>query len=419
MNVLIKRARIFRQEKGSEGRQQDILIRDGIIEKIESSIISDDAHVINGEGLCVSSGWVDIFAHLEDPGHDHRETIQSGSLAGASGGFTDLMLLPNTRPVIDCKSQIEYIRSKSAAVIPNLHPIGSISKGNMGKELAEMYEMQSSGAPAFSDGLQPVQHAGLMLKALQYVTAKKSILIQLPDDQSIQPSGLMHEGLVSTTMGLPGKPALAEELMVSRDIGLLRYTESRLHLTGISSAASVELIRQAKKQGLDISCSVTPYHLYFKDEDLSQYDTNLKVNPPLRSETDRLALIQAVREGIIDCITSHHLPRHRDEKECEFQLAETGMSGLESVFGASNHILGDPRLLTEMLCYGPRRIFNLPAPEIAPGNPALLTIFNPEAEWTFDLSSARSKSLNNAFIGKKMKGKVIGVINGNKTYFNP
>jgi dihydroorotase len=229
----------------------------------------------------------------------------------------------------------------------------------------------------------------------------------------------MHEGLVSTTMGLPGKPALAEELMVSRDIGLLRYTESRLHLTGISSAASVELIRQAKKQGLDISCSVTPYHLYFKDEDLSQYDTNLKVNPPLRSETDRLALIQAVREGIIDCITSHHLPRHRDEKECEFQLAETGMSGLESVFGASNHILGDPRLLTEMLCYGPRRIFNLPAPEIAPGNPALLTIFNPEAEWTFDLSSARSKSLNNAFIGKKMKGKVIGVINGNKTYFNP
>jgi dihydroorotase len=418
MNVLIKRARIFGQKEGSESQEKDILIRNGIIESLEDNIIADDAKLIQETGICVSSGWLDIFTHLEDPGNDHRETIHTGAASGAAGGFTDLMLLPNTSPAIDSRSQIEYFRSKSSAIIPNLHPIGSISKGNMGKELAEMYDMQGSGAKAFSDGLKPLQHAGLMLKALQYVAAVRSILIQIPDDQSISPDGLMHEGVTSTRMGLPGKPALTEELMIARDIELLKYSNSRLHITGISSARSVEMIHVAKNQGLDISCSVTPYHLYFRDEDLNQYDTNLKVNPPLRTESDRLALIQGLREGVIDCISSHHLPRHHDEKECEFQLAEAGMSGLETAYAASNHILQDNRKLVNLLCYGPRKIFNLPAPEIEPGQPALLTIFNPDAVFVQERSSVKSKSFNNAFIGKQLKGKVIGIINGNKTDFN-
>lgn len=418
MNVLIKRARIFRQEKGSESQPQDILIRNGIIEKIENEIEAEGAILIDDPGVCVSSGWVDIFSHFEDPGNDHRENIHTGSAAAAAGGFTDILLLPNTLPVIDGRSQAEYIKSKSADVIPTLHPIGAISKGTQGKELSEMYEMHHAGCPAFSDGLRPVQHAGLMLKALQYVAAVKSILIQLPDDQSIQPGGLMHEGVISTQLGLPGKPALAEELMVSREIELVRHTGSRLHLTGISSAGSVGLIQQAKQQGLNISCSVTPYHLFFKDEDLQRYDTNLKVNPPLRTENDRLALIRGIKEGVIDCISSHHLPRHHDEKECEFQAAEWGMSGLETVFAASNLIISDTRKLIDLLCYRPRQIFNLPTPVIMPGQPAQLTIFNPESKFFLNPTSLTSRSSNNAFVGKQLKGRVIGIVNGHKTHFN-
>lgn len=418
MNVLIKQARLFGSEKTTGSIVRDIHISNGRIEAIGEHLEAPEAILLQKPGMAVSPGWLDIFSHLEDPGNDHRETIETGSLAAAAGGFTDLMLLPNTLPSVDSKSQVAYLKSKSAENIVNLHPIGAVSKGLQGKELAEMYEMQAAGAVAFSDGLKPLQHAGLMLKALQYVLTNKSIILQLPDDNSIQPGGLMHEGLCSTRLGLPGKPYLSEELMVARDIELLRYTGSRLHITGISSERSVELVAKAKKQGLDISCSVTPYHLFFTDEDLQHYDTNLKVCPPIRKENDRQALLQGLREGIIDCISSHHLPRHRDEKECAFEQAEWGMSGLESVFAVVNHLLQDPEKIVDILCFQPRKIFNLTAPAIAAGEKAVLTIFNTDTDTVFDQSMIRSRSANNAFTGKKLKGKVYGIINGDKFYLN-
>jgi dihydroorotase len=273
-----------------------------------------------------------------------------------------------------------------------------------------MYEMRLHGAIAFGDGNKSIQSAGLLIKALQYVNAFDGIIIQLPDDHSVAPHGLMHEGIVSTQVGLPGKPALAEEIMVARDIELLRYTHSKLHLTGISLSTSVEMIRKAKKEGLNITCSTTPYHLVFTDQSLlNGYDTNLKLNPPLRAENDRQALLAAVKDGTIDCITTHHTAQNKDAKICEFEYAGFGMLGLESAFG----VLGKAGLnideILNLICFNPRKIFVIES-AISVGQKADLTFFNDQTEWIFDNTDIKSKSSNSAFIGTLLKGEVVGSV---------
>jgi dihydroorotase, multifunctional complex type len=418
MKILLQQVTITDPSSPLHGTIQDILIESGIIRDIQPSLKADADTVINGEGLHASPGWVDVFAHFADPGYEYKETLETGARAAAAGGYTDVFVIPNTKPVIDTKSQAEYIFQKSKYLPVNIHPIGAVSRGTEGKDLAEMYDMRASGAVAFSDGLNPVQSAGILLKALQYVKAFDGTIIQIPDDRSVGANGLMHEGIVSTRLGLPGKPMMAEELLVARDIKLARYAESKLHFTGVTSPKSLEYIRRAKEAGLQVSCSVTPYHLFFTDEDLLQYDTNLKVYPPLRTKTDVEVLRQAVLDGTIDCIASHHLPHEYDSKVLEFEYAKYGMTGLETAYAAIKTAL--PSLTesrwVELVSINPRKLFGLPHPAIQKNAPARITVFEPGKSAT--VTVFQSKSKNSAFTGKTLQGVVKGIINKENILLN-
>lgn len=421
MTVLIKQATIVNPSAPFNGQVKDILIENGKITSISDDISVTPDQLIQSDGLCVSIGWMDVFAHFCDPGFEYRETLETGSKAAASGGFTDVMVLPNNSPVVHTKSQVEYIVHKSKLLEVNMHAIGAVTKNAAGEELAEMYDMHHSGAIAFGDGTNTIQSGGLLLKALQYVKAIDATIIQIPDDKSIGATGLMNEGIISTQLGLPGRPAMAEELMVARDIKLARYADSKLHFTGISAAKSLEYIKRAKATGIKVTCSVTPYHLFFSDDDLQEYDTNLKVNPPLRTTADRSALHAALLDGTIDCIASHHIPQHYDNKVCEFEYAKNGMIGLETLFGVVWPIVKDSwkiDQLISLLTVAPRAIFGVAVPEIKEGSMASLTLFNPNADYVFEEKDICSKSKNSAFINKTLTGKVIGIINGNNVYLN-
>lgn len=411
MKILIKQAQVISPSSPFNGQTKDILITNGIIEKIADAITEKADQVIEQKGLCISIGWMDVFADFADPGFEYRENIESGAKAAAAGGFTDVMLIPNTSPVADSKSQIDYLVQKAKQVAINIHPIAAISRKAEGKELAEMYDMQQTGALAFSDGINPVQNSGLLLKALQYVKTVDGTVIQVPDDTSIGANGLMNEGIISTQMGLPGKPNMAEELMVARDIKLARYADSKLHFTGVSSPKSLEYIKRAKEGGIKVSCSVTPYQVYFCDEDLQQYDTNLKLNPPLRSRADMTAIRNALLDGSIDCIASHHLPQNWDSKTCEFEYAKPGMISLETAFAVLITAGLPVADFIQMQTVNARNLFGLPIPRIREGEMACITLFNPDTEFVFDQEMLRSRSKNSPFIGKKLKGKVLGIIN--------
>ncbi|HCL05041.1 MAG TPA: dihydroorotase [Chitinophagaceae bacterium] len=412
MKILIRQAKIADSNASINGQVRDILIEDGIITQIASKIAAKADKEITAEGLTVSPGWVDIFAHGCDPGFEYKETLDTLAAAAATGGYTQVFALPDNKPVTDNKAQVEYIRLGSQHLPASILPIGAITKKMEGSSLAEMYDMRNSGAVAFSDGLSPVQSPGLFLKALQYVKAFDGVLIQLPLDKSIGAGGLMNEGIVSTRLGLPGLPTLAEELIIKRDLDLLRYTGSRLHITGISTANSVALIKAAKTEGLSITCSITPYHLFFCDEDLQEYDTNLKVNPPLRSRADMLALRKAVEEGVIDCIASHHIPQDWDHKTCEFEYAAYGMLGLQTVFAVLNETI--PGLNDEtavaLLSDNARNIFGLSKTNIQEGAQAELTLFSRSANSMLTKENLKSKSANSAFMNRPMKGAVVATI---------
>ena len=361
MKLLIKQATVADPSSPLNGQTVDIFIQNGQITGTGKLTQKAD-RVIDAKGLYVSPGWVDVFANFSDPGYEFRETLESGAEAAVAGGYTDVMLLPNTNPPVHNKAGVEYLVQKSRSLPVAIHPAAAITKNTDGRELAEMYDMRASGAGAFTDGTSPVQSAGLLLKALQYVKAFNGVLIQMPDDKTISPQGLMNEGIVSTRMGLPGKPALAEELLVERDIRLAEYAGSRIHFTGISTARSVNLIERAKKYGVDVSCSVSPQHLFFSEEDLEQYDTNFKLDPPLRGRADRDALREALASGKIDCIASHHFPQEADSKVLEFEYARPGMISLETAYAAVQTAVPglSPEQIAVLFSLAPRRIFGLP-----------------------------------------------------------
>jgi len=418
MNALIKKATIICKTSSFHLQVKDVLVVDGIIKAIDDNISAENSQIISGINLHLSIGWMDIFADFAEPGNEHRETLESGANAAAAGGFTDVMLVPDTMPTVASKAQIEFLIERAKNLPVNIHPIGAVTKNAEGTALTEMYDMHNSGAVAFGDGRKSIQHAGILLKALQYVSAKDAVIIQVPDDKSISEGGLMNEGIVSTQLGLPGNPAMAEELMIARDIALLRYTDAHLHITGVSTKKGIELIQLAKTEGLKITCSVTPYHLVFCEDDLVDYDTNLKVNPPLRTREDVAALQDALRSGAIDCIASHHTPQCADDKICEFEYAKNGMITLQTLYGTVNTILNNTELLVKIFTENNRNIFGQTLPVIETGAVACLTIFEPATNYNFEEKDILSKSKNSAFIGKEMIGKVIGILNKNKLVLN-
>ena len=422
MKILIEQARIVDRNSPHHGTIRDILIEDGRIISIGEGLAASAQadQVLRQPGLHVSPGWVDTFAHFGDPGYEYKETLESGAAAAAAGGYTDVFVLPNTKPVVDTKSQVEYIRRTAATLPVRIWPLGGITRGLEGKDLAEMYDMRNSGAVAFSDGTTPVQSAGLLLKGLQYVKAFDGVIVQLPDDKTVGASGLMNEGIVSTRLGLPGKPMMAEELMVARDIELVRYTGSRIHFTGVSSPRSLEHIRAARAAGLQVSCSVTPYHLFFTDADLTDYDTNLKVYPPLRDAGAVQTLKKAVQEGLVDAIASHHLPQEFDSKIVEFEYAKPGMSSLETAYPVLRTVLPElsPEQTVDLLSHRPRQLFGMEQPVISEGQTASLTLFDPAGTTQLAAGTTRSRSKNNPFIGRSLQGRVIGTFSNNALHLN-
>ena len=416
MKVLLKDVIIVSSSSSTD--PTDILIENGIISTIDKGINSPADNIIQRKNLYVSVGWMDCFANFCDPGSEHKETLQTGANAAAAGGYTEVMLIPNTQPTVHNKSQVEYVVQRSKGLPVTIHPIAAITKNTEGKELSEMYDMENSGAIAFSDGLNAVQSSGILLKALEYIKAVDGTIIQLPDDKTIATNGLMNEGIMSIQLGLPGKPGIAEEILIARDIELLKYTNSKIHFTGVSTKKSLEIISKAKADGLSVSCSVTPYHLFFNDTDLKEYNTNLKVNPPLRTKEDMLALRDGIKSGLIDFIASHHQPQHWDDKTCEFEYAKYGMTGLESVFGVAGICGINSSKFITMQTENIRRIFNIEVPVLTAGAKANLTLFDPGAEYIFEEKNIYSRSRNCPYIGKKLKGKTFGIINGDKLFLN-
>jgi dihydroorotase len=416
MTILLKQVTIADPQSKHNGLTTDIFIENGTIVSIESNSSKKADQTIDCHGAFVSTGWVDVFSNFCDPGFEFKETLQSGMAAAAAGGYTRVLVMGDTKPVTDNKAQVAYIHAAGTNSNVTLHPIGAVTKKMEGQSLAEMYDMRASSAVAFSDGMHPVQSPGVFLKALQYVKAFDGILIQIPIDKTIAANGLMHEGIVSTQMGLPGLPAVAEELMVKRDIDLLRYTGSKLHITGVSSATTIDLIRAAKKEGLAISCSVTPTHLFYCDEDMTTYNTNLKVIPPVRTKADREALRVAVVDGTIDCIASHHAPQDWDHKVCEFEYAEFGNIGLQTTYATLEQTVPGlkPEQISNLLSGNARHIFGLPSVSINEGQAAELTIFNRTGTTTLTAKNNKSKSSNSAFMDMSLNGSIVATIHNNQ-----
>ena len=410
MTILLRQVKIADTKSPFNGLVKDILLQDHQIISISDKYKGEADQIIELKNTFVSPGFVDPFVHFCDPGMEHRETLHSGAEAAQQGGFTTVFVIPNTQPAIDTKSQVTYIKQHSQDLPIHILPIGAISKKLEGKDLAEMIDMHSNGAVCFSDGLYPVQSTLLFLKALQYVKAFEGVVIQMPIDKSLGSLGLMNEGILSTRLGLPGIPSIAEELIIHRDIELLKYTHSKLHITGVSTAKGIALIAAAKKEGLQITCSVTPYHLFFTEEDLNNYDTLLKVFPPLRTKEDKKALIAAVEKGTVDCISTHHMPQDWDGKTIEFENAKAGIASIETSFAAVKQTipsLSEARL-SELFSSNARNIFNLSSASIVEGAEAELTLFSTKESTSLSKESSKSKSANSPFWNITLTGKVLG-----------
>jgi dihydroorotase len=421
MQVHIRKARVIDPQSSYHDKVVDILVEDGVISRIAASIRTSADVVVAAKELCVSPGWVDVFADYREPGYEHKETIATGLATAAAGGFTDVLLAPNTQPVLNSKSSIQYVLHKAAGNVVNLHPIGAATRNAEGKELAEMLDMRANGAIAFSDGWKPIQGSNLMLKALEYVTAFGGILLQIPVDTALAAGGLMHEGPESTALGMAGIPPLAETLMVYRDIELARYTGSRVHLSGVTMASSVAMVRKAKADGLGVSCSVTPYHLALTDAALRGYDSACKVSPPLRNEADRKALVAGLKDGTIDCIATHHAPHEWDAKTREFEYAADGMAIQESAFNILWNTLQKSCSIDRVvaaLTVNARGIFGLQEAAIDKGSKASITLFSTSDSHMLAKGAGQSLGVNNPFEGELLAGKVLGIINNNQIHLN-
>ena len=417
MKTIIRSAKIIDPKSPYHNKTVDILIADGCISKIDSTLSNpENCNEIKRDNLHVSVGWFDSSVSLGEPGYEDRETIKNGLEVAAKSGFSGIALQPNSHPIIDNQSQVLFVKSKAQEAATELFPIGALTKDSDGKDMAELFDMKNAGAIAFGDYNRSLSNANLLKIALQYTQDFDGLVIAFAQDDKIKGNGVANEGIVSTRLGLKGIPNLAEEIEVARNLFLLEYTGGKLHIPTISTAKSVALIQEAKTKGLQVSCSVAVHHLVLNDEKLEEFDTRYKVTPPLRSEADRLALIEGVKNGIIDTITSDHNPIDIEHKKMDFDTAKNGTIGLESAFGALLTVL-PVETVVEKLTSG-RALFGLKTPSITEGTPANLCLFNPDGKSTFTLDKILSKSKNSAFIGSEIKGEVYGILNQNQLILN-
>ncbi|MDC3315063.1 dihydroorotase, partial [Flavobacteriaceae bacterium] len=412
---ILKSAKVINVESKHNGSKQDILISEGKIKKIGSSISVKNAKTISVKNLHVSTGWFDSSVSFGEPGFEERETLLNGANVASKSGFTDLLLNPSTKPVLDNQTDISFIKSKSLNSSCNIHPIGALTLSSESKDLAELYDMKNSGAVGFYDFKKPILNSNLLKTALLYSQSFNSVIMSYPQDNSVAKGGLINEGTISVNYGIKGIPNFAEEIQIARDLHVLEYTGGKLHIPTISTKKSLELIKKAKSKGLNVTCSVAVHNLIFNDKKLKDFDTRFKVLPPLREEKDRIALVNGVKTGLIDMVTSDHLPIDLENKKTDIENAKYGTIGLESIFGSLLSLF-DLNQTIEILSRG-REIFNIEKPEFEVGSKASLSLFTIN-DYEFSKADILSKSKNSAFLGMKMKGKPIGVINGNKITIN-
>jgi len=430
MKLLLKGGRVIDPSQGVDA-VADILIEDGKISRIEQGISPSKAQskdvprVIDLKGKIVAPGLIDMHTHLREPGFEYKETILTGSEAAVAGGFTTIACMANTDPVNDNRSVTEFILKQARlASMAHVYPIAAISKGQNGKVLTEFGDLKSAGAVAFSDDGNPVVDSGLMRHALEYAYSFDMPVISHCEDPGLSAGGLMHEGFVSTQLGLPGIPAIAEEIMVARDIDLARFTGTRVHISHVSTAGSVRAVREAKSGGVDVTAETAPHYFTLTDEALRGFSTNCKMYPPLRGADDVQAIKEGLSDGTIDAIASDHAPHSSVEKDVEFAYAANGIIGMETSLSLSLKLVHDGILtmpqLIETMSTNPARILKVPKGSLKPGSDADITVIDPDAKWTVDTGVFRSKSRNCPFHGWNLVGKaVMTIVDGEIKYTVP
>lgn len=417
MKLLITNGRVIDPENNLD-EIADILIEDGLIKEIKSNIEVDDAEIIDASNKIVCPGFVDIHVHLREPGFEYKETIATGTRAAAAGGFTSICCMPNTNPVIDTAAVANFVRERALkSGVVNVFPIGAVTKKQTGHELSEIAHLVAAGCVAISDDGEPVERAGIMRNALEYAKMFGIPVLSHCEEMSLSENGQMHEGYYSTFYGLKGIPAAAEEIVVARDILLSKLTGGHIHICHISTRGSIELVRQAKNDGVNITCEVTPHHLTLTDEIVGTYDTDTKVNPPLRSQEDVDVLIKALNDGVIDCIATDHAPHHFESKDCEYDLAEFGISGLETAIPTVMSLVQANKLtINEMISLftnKPAQIVGIDKGHLSIDSCADIIIIDPELEKEVDINKFYSKGKNNPYKGQTLKGwPVVTIVNG-------
>jgi len=424
MQLLLKGGRLIDPAKGRD-ESVDILVVDGRIERMGTALSQPSAQVIDMKGKIVAPGFIDMHVHLREPGFEHKETILTGCAAAAAGGFTAVCCMPNTSPAIDDESVIRFIQGKAKLALGGLvdvYPVAAVTAGRKGEQLAPLAELASAGAVGFSDDGDAVHDAELMRRALEYSSMYDRPIIQHAQEHSLTRGASMNEGFVATALGLQGWPAVAEEVVVARDILLTRYTGGAYHVAHISTAGSIDLVRKAKTEKTRVTAEATPHHFALTDEAVRSFDTNTKMNPPLRTREDVEAVRQGLKDGTIDAIASDHAPHSFDEKEVEYQAAPFGIIGLETALGLALSELFHKNVLSlheivEKMSVNPRKILRLPEVRVAEGESANLTLFDPMARWVVDPDLFKSKSRNTPFRGLHLTGKAVGVLNNGQLYW--
>jgi len=424
MKLILKNVNVFHPKENLDEKNISVFLVDGRIAKLSSKIgkEAEGAKELDLTGKILLPGFFDMHVHLREPGREDEETVISGCNSAANGGFTAVACMPNTEPAIDSAEVVKFIKDQAKDHLVDVFPVGAATLGRKGEVIAPMAELTEAGAVGFSDDGVAIKNSSVLRRALEYSKMYGAPIIEHCEDESLA-DGVMNEGTNSTMLGLPGLPSVSEDLIVSRDIMMAEYTGGRVHIAHISTKKSVELVRQAKKKGINVTAEVTPHHFTLIDDAVKSYDTNFKMNPPLRTQEDINAVLEGLKDGTIDCIASDHAPHSIEEKETEFQFAPNGIIGLETQIGLTLTELYQKKILSlkqivEKFAYNPRVILNLPIPKFKEGEIANFTILDVDNVWTVDISKFKSKSRNSPFNKRLLNGKSIAVINNGRMFYD-